>query len=118
MRFVDLSIPKCTYWLEKLNVLFLVDKEKGLVPYINPAIAPSENGVVHEHNSIDAVMSQIYPEDLNEFRKLLNGTNGWDQHRELRLKTTGNGTITFRISSIRIGSPVKRRLLVALPLEE
>ena len=27
MRFNDLEITKCSYWLEKLNVLFLLEKE-------------------------------------------------------------------------------------------
>jgi len=42
MRFNDLAIPKCSYWLEKLNVLFLVDKESKNVPFISSSIATSE----------------------------------------------------------------------------
>ena len=111
MRFTDLSMPKCAYWLEKLNVLLLVDPEKRIVPFINSKITTTRI----EPNSLDSLIRLIYPEDRQDFERLLLGINEGHRNNSMRLITHNDSTIHFTLSSIHIGASTPRRMLVGLP---
>ena len=118
MRFNDLAIPKCSYWLEKLNVLFLVDKVSKNVPFISSSIASIEEQQMREPYSFDQLLSKIYPDDQIVFKKMISKMHETNDNVGFRLVDNENDTVPFKINSLSIGSENKSRFLIALTLNK
>lgn len=118
MRFNDLSIPKCSYWLERLNVLFLVDKASKKVPYISTSIATKEEQNTQTPNSFKFLLSKIYPEDKQAFKRLISISkiNKIKVSPDFRLISKDNITISFKISALDFGNGREKEFLVATPV--
>ncbi len=118
MRFNDLEIPKCSYWLEKLNVLFLVDKESKNVPFISSSIASIEEQQMKKPYSFNQLLSKIYPDDQIVFKNMISKMHETNNNVGFRLLDLENDTVPFKINSINIGSKNKSRFLIAISLDK
>ena len=118
MRFNDLSIPKCSYWLERLNVLFLVEKETKSVPFISTSIISRHERANLETHSLNFLLSRIYPDDKSAFKKLIsiNKFNKIKVSPDFRLVNGDNATVSFKINKLDFGNGQAKEFLVATPV--
>ena len=115
MRFDGLEIPKCSYWLERLNILFLVDPENKDVPFISSTMAPDHNCQKDEPYSLQVIRNMLFPEDIALFNKQLKLGSKKTGNTHLRIRNKQNKPIPFRLNMIKTGPKKINKLLVALP---
>ena len=115
MRFEGLEIHKCSYWLERLNILFLVNPETKDVPFISSAMAPDNNCQTYEPYSLQVIRNMLFPEDIDLFNKQLKQGSKKTGKTNLRIRNKQNKPIPFRLGMIKSGPNNINKLLVALP---
>ncbi len=115
MRFEGLELPKCSYWLERLNILFLIDTKNNDVPFISSSVAPDDVTSNDTPCSLQIIKNMLYPEDIKLFEKHLNVRKNGAMESNLRLRNKNNKPVSIRLNLIKTGPGKKRRLLIALP---
>ena len=106
MRFHDLSIPHCGYWLEKRNMLFLLDMEKGNVPFVSSKVyAGKKSG-----NNMFTLYSLIH--------RMIRTCSELPEASFFRLYDEDAAALWFKLITIHTGNSHDRSLLAVMTSNE
>jgi len=112
MRFTEFSIPESTEWMERSDILFLLDCCNHKTPFISKSII-ADYEMVNE-DPYNVILDRIHPEDLSEFNKIVNGNSSRPAHYKLRILDRSNNTRLFSFHKLRIGYGNSKYMLLAI----
>ncbi len=117
MRFQDLSIPQCGYWLEKQDVLFMLDLGKRNVPFVNSKLY---NGRKRGSNmfTLHALLHRMHPDDRHDFIRMIGTNSDIPEASFFRLFDNAGTTLWFQLRAIHTGNRHDRYLLAVLTSNE
>ena len=112
MRFTEFSIPESTQWMEKSDILFLMDIESHEAPYISSAILDGYE--MDMESPYNALLDKIHPDDLGDFVEIFNGISVRPGHKKLRIINKSNQTVLFSFYKLKVSGKKNKELLLAI----
>ena len=112
MRFTEFSIPDSTEWMERSDILFLLDCCNRNTPFISKSIVAD-----YERDNEDPyniILDRIHPEDLSEFKKIVGGNSSRPAHYKLRILDRSNQTRLFSFHKLKMGYGKSKYMLLAI----
>lgn len=111
MQFTEFSIPESTKWMEKSDILFLVDCCSHETPFISKSIINGYDETFED--PYDIILDRIHPDDIEEFRKVIEGRSSRPAHHKLRIIDNENHIQLFSFHRLRV-TGLKKELLLAI----
>jgi len=105
-------MPESTQWMEKSDILFLMDIENREAPYISSGILDAYEMAFD--SPFNAILDKIHPDDLGEFVEIINGKSSRPGHKKLRIIDKSNHTILFSFYKLKVSGKKSKDLLLAI----
>ena len=112
MRFTEFSIPASTAWMEKSDILFLVDCSSQETPFVSRSIFENCNTLWEDPYNM--ILDRIHPEDLEEFKKVIQGKSVRPAHHKLRIIDCQNHTQLFSFHRLKGSGSKNKDFLLAI----
>lgn len=112
MRFTEFSIPDSTEWMERSDILFLLDCCNYSTPFISKSIVADYEK--HHDDPYNIILDRIHPDDLLEFKKIVDGNSSRPAHHKLRIVDRSNKTRLFSFHKLRVGYGKSKYMLLAI----
>ena len=112
MRFTEFSIQESAEWMERSDILFLLDYRNHKTPFISKSIIEDYEKV--SENPYNIILDRIHHDDLSEFNKIVSGNSSRPAHHKLRITDKSNHTRFFSFHKLRIGYGKTKYMLLAI----
>ena len=112
MRFTNFSVPESNQWMEKSDILFLIDCCNHEAPFINKSLF--EEYELANSSPLELILDRVHPYDLDEFKKVLDGKSSRPAHHKLRIIDRDNNIQLFSFHKLKASGIKNSSLLMAI----
>ena len=112
MRFTEFSIPESTQWMEKSDILFILDCKNLQAPFVSASIVIGNN--IAGKDPLGYIIDRIHPDDQEEFNNLLNEKSIRPINQELRILDHQNNVLPFGVQRLTVNSNQNKVLLLGI----
>ena len=112
MRFTNFSVPDSNQWMEKSDILFLIDCCSRETPFVSRSLF-EEYELVND-KPLDLIYDRVHPHDLEEFKKVIDGRSTRPAHYKLRIIDRDNNIQSFSFHKLKSVGNRKNNLLLAI----